>query len=201
MKVLKFGGTSVGSVNSILSVKKIVEAIEEPVIVVVSALGGITDKLLATSTMASKGDLAYEKELSEIIARHLDVIEGVIEDKEVRMDVQKKVMALLDELSNIFKGVYLINDLSAKTSDTIVSYGERLSSLIVSNVIKDPALPDGSAGSQQLFQLLGAHILAAAQGFLGARIHLFQHGNRRGYEPRTRGIGLYRLHLGDRLRR
>ena len=130
MKVLKFGGTSVGSVNSILSVKKIVEAIEEPVIVVVSALGGITDKLLATSTMASKGDLAYEKELSEIIARHLDVIEGVIEDKEVRMDVQKKVMALLDELSNIFKGVYLINDLSAKTSDTIVSYGERLSSLI-----------------------------------------------------------------------
>ena len=108
MKVLKFGGTSVGSVNSILSV------IEEPVIVVVSALGGITDKLLATSTMASKGDLAYEKELSEIIARHLDVIEGVIEDKEVRMDVQKKVMALLDELSNIFKGVYLINDLSVK---------------------------------------------------------------------------------------
>lgn len=92
--------------------------------------------------MASKGDLAYEKELSEIIARHLDVIEGVIEDKEVRMDVQKKVMALLDELSNIFKGVYLINDLSAKTSDTIVSYGERLSSLIVSNVIKDAKLFD-----------------------------------------------------------
>ena len=91
--------------------------------------------------MASKGDLAYEKELSEIIARHLDVIEGVIEDKEVRIDVQKKVMALLDELSNIFKGVYLINDLS-KTSDTIVSYGERLSSLIVSNVIKDAKLFD-----------------------------------------------------------
>ena len=68
MKVLKFGGTSVGSVNSILSVKKIVEAIEEPVIVVVSALGGITDKLLATSAMASKGDVAYEKEFSEIIS-------------------------------------------------------------------------------------------------------------------------------------
>ena len=102
MKVLKFGGTSVGSVNSILSVKKIVEAIEEPVIVVVSALGGITDKLLATSTMASKGDLATRKNYRRH-ARHLDVIEGVIEDKEVRMDVQKKVMALLDELSNIFK--------------------------------------------------------------------------------------------------
>ena len=142
MKVLKFGGTSVGSVNSILSVKKIVEAIDEPVIVVVSALGGITDKLLNTSKMASEGNLAYEKELSEIIARHLDVIEGVIEDRWIRMEVQRKVMTLLDELSNIYKGVYLINDLSPKTSDTIVSYGERLSSLIVSNVIKGAQLFD-----------------------------------------------------------
>ena len=142
MKVLKFGGTSVGSVNSILSVKKIVEAIEEPVIVVVSALGGITDKLLATSVMASKGDVGYEREFSEIITRHLDVIEGVIPGKMQRIEVQKKVMSLLDELGNIFKGVYLINDLSAKTSDTIVSYGERISSLIVSNVIEDAQLFD-----------------------------------------------------------
>ncbi len=142
MKVLKFGGTSVGTVNSILSVKKIVEAINEPVIVVVSALGGITDKLLATSNLAANGNLAYEKELSEIIARHLEVIEGVIENEETRIEVQKKVIALLDELGNIFKGVYLIKDLSAKTSDTIVSYGERLSSLIVSNVIKDAQLFD-----------------------------------------------------------
>ena len=58
MKVLKFGGSSVGSVNSILSVKKIVEAVEEPVIVVVSALGGITDKLIHTSEMAANGDAA-----------------------------------------------------------------------------------------------------------------------------------------------
>ena len=142
MKVLKFGGTSVGSVNSILSVKKIVEAVDEPVIVVVSALGGITDKLLATSTMASKGDVAYEREFSEIIARHLDVIEGVIPDKILRMEVQKQVMGLLDELGNIFRGVYLIKDLSTKTQDTIVSYGERLSSLIVSNVIQDAKLFD-----------------------------------------------------------
>ncbi len=128
--------------DSILSVKKIVEAIEEPVIVVVSALGGITDKLLATSAMAAKGDLAYEKELSEIIARHLEVIGGVIDDELKRVEVQKSVMALLEELGNILKGVYLINDLSAKTSDTIVSYGERISSLIVSNVIREARLFD-----------------------------------------------------------
>ncbi len=124
MKVLKFGGTSVGSVDSILSVKKIVEAIEEPVIVVVSALGGITDKLLKTASMAANGDVAYEREFSEIVTRHLDVIQGVIPDQTKRIEVQKQVMALLDELGNIYKGVYLINDLSAKTSDTIVSYGE-----------------------------------------------------------------------------
>ena len=142
MKVLKFGGTSVGSVNSILSVKKIVEAVEEPVIVVVSAFGGITDKLLTTSLLAAKGDVSYEKELSEIISRHLDIIEGVISDNECRVYVQKKAMELLDELSNILKGVYLINDLSPKTSDTIVSYGERLSSMIVANVINGSELFD-----------------------------------------------------------
>lgn len=142
MKVLKFGGTSVGSVDSILSVKKIVEAIDGPVIIVVSALGGITDKLLATSVMASKGDVGYEKSFSEIITRHLDVIEGVIPDKVKCMEVQKLTMALLDELGNIFRGVYLINDLSLKTSDAIVSYGERISSLVVSNVIDGACLYD-----------------------------------------------------------
>ena len=142
MKVLKFGGTSVGTVESILSVKKIVEAIDEPVIVVVSALGGITDKLLQTSAMAAKSDVAYEKEFSALITRHLDVIEGVIPDLETRRSVQRRAMGLLDELGNILRGVFLINDLSAKTSDTIVSYGERLSSLIVSHVIKDAQLFD-----------------------------------------------------------
>jgi aspartokinase/homoserine dehydrogenase 1 len=142
MKVMKFGGTSVGSVENILNVKKIVEAIEEPVVVIVSALGGITDKLINTSVMAAKGDMAYEKELSEIISRHLDIIESVVEGDALRTDVQKQVMRLLDELSNIYKGIYLINDLSPKTSDAIVSYGERISSLIISNVIKDARLFD-----------------------------------------------------------
>ncbi|MDR2534105.1 MAG: bifunctional aspartate kinase/homoserine dehydrogenase I [Tannerellaceae bacterium] len=142
MKVLKFGGTSVGSVQSILNVKKIVEAVEEPVIVVVSALGGITDKLLHTSELAAGGDLIYEKDLSEIISRHLDVIEGVIPCKTLRAEVQKSVIGMLDELGNILKGVFLISDLSAKTSDTIVSYGERISSLIISHVIEGAQLYD-----------------------------------------------------------
>ncbi|MCC8154505.1 MAG: bifunctional aspartate kinase/homoserine dehydrogenase I [Tannerellaceae bacterium] len=158
MKVLKFGGTSVGSVKSILNVKKIVEAIEEPVVVIVSALGGITDKLLSTSDMASKGDPAYEKELSEIIARHMDIIEGVIPDETIRCEVKKQAITLLDELSNIYKGVYLINDLSAKTSDTIVSYGERLSSMIISHIIREAKLFDSRKFIKTIHQF-GKHIV------------------------------------------
>ena len=71
MKVMKFGGTSVGSVESILRVKRIVEAQQEPVIVVVSALGGITDKLIQTSRMAAAGDAAYENEFREIVSLRL----------------------------------------------------------------------------------------------------------------------------------
>ena len=76
MKVMKFGGTSVGSVNSILSVKRIVEAVDEPVIVVVSALGGITDKLINTSRMAAAGDASYENEFREIVYRHVEMIKA-----------------------------------------------------------------------------------------------------------------------------
>ena len=142
MKVLKFGGTSVGSVLSILNVKKIVEAINEPVVVVVSALGGITDQLIATSLLASKGDAAYEAQLQDIVGRHLEIIEGVVPHPSLMQRVKTEALHLLDELSNILKGVYLINDLSAKTSDTIVSYGERISSLILSNVVGEARLFD-----------------------------------------------------------
>ena len=131
MKVMKFGGTSVGSVNSMLSVKRIVEAEKEPVIVVVSALGGITDKLINTSRMAAAGDAAYENEFREIVARHVEMVKEVLPPDEVRDGVQRRVDELLNELKDIFQGIYLIKDLSPKTSDTIVSYGERLSSLIV----------------------------------------------------------------------
>ncbi len=137
MKVLKFGGTSVGSVNSMLSVKKIVEAIDEKVIVVVSALGGITDKLINTSKMATAGDSAYEKEMKEIVNRHIEMVYTVIPAGKQREILLDQVNELLSELKDIFQGIYLIRDLSPKTSATIVSYGERLSSIIVTALIKD----------------------------------------------------------------
>ncbi len=133
---MKFGGTSVGSVNSILSVKKIVESAGEPVIVVVSALGGITDQLISTSRMAATGDAAYEGAYREIVRRHEEMVKGVIPAGETQTLLHYQVNELLDELKDIFQGIYLIKDLSPKTSDTIVSYGERLSSLIASRLIQ-----------------------------------------------------------------
>ena len=139
MKVMKFGGTSVGSVKSILSLKKIVEteARTQPVVVVVSALDGITDKLIATSQMAKQGDEHYREEFDAMVTRHHQMIEAIITDDKKRIDLFNNVDQLFDQLKSIFYGVYLIHDLSKKTEDTIVSYGERLSSHIVAGIVKN----------------------------------------------------------------
>ena len=138
MKVMKFGGTSVGSVKSILSLKEIVEAEagRGPVVVVVSALDGITDKLIATSEMARKGDDRYREEFDAMVKRHHQMIDTIIQDDRKRIDLFNKVDQLFDQLRSIYYGVYLIHDLSAKTQDAIISYGERLSSNIVAALVK-----------------------------------------------------------------
>lgn len=137
MKVLKFGGTSVGSVESILSLKAIVEkeAQKQPVIIVVSALGGITDKLLATSQLALKGDEAWKDEFQAMVDRHHKMIDTIITDTRKRENLFKIVDSLFEQLRSIYFGVFLIHDLSKKTQDAIVSYGERLSSNIVATLV------------------------------------------------------------------
>lgn len=138
MKVLKFGGTSVGSVESILSLKAIVEkeAQKQPIIVVVSALGGITDKLIATSVLAQKGDEAWKDEFQAMVERHHKMIDTIITDPRKREHLFNIVDSLFEQLRSIYFGVYLIHDLSKKTQDAIVSYGERLSSNIVATLVQ-----------------------------------------------------------------
>jgi aspartokinase/homoserine dehydrogenase 1 len=138
MKVLKFGGTSVGSVKSILSLKAIVEkeAKRQPVIVVVSALGGITDQLIATSQLALQGDERWREEYGRMVDRHHKMIDTIITDTHDREELFSKVDALFEQLQSIYFGVFLIHDLSKKTQDAIVSYGERLSSNIVATLIR-----------------------------------------------------------------
>ena len=164
MNVLKFGGTSVGSVDSILNVRDIVESRKEPVIVVVSALGGITDKLIRTSRMAVEGDVAYRDAWKEIAIRHYEMIEAVIGDEDRCEALKQEIKALLDELRSILNGVYLIRDLSAKTAAAIVSYGERMSSRIVAMLIRDAVWFD----ARELIktqQKAGKTILAREQSY------------------------------------
>ena len=136
---MKFGGTSVGSAKSILSLKEIVEAEArtQPVIVVVSALNGITDKLIAMSQMAQQGDEHYREEFDAMVRRHHQMIDSIIQDINKRVDLFNNVDQLFDQLKSILYGVYLIHDLSNRTEDTIISYGERLSSHIVAAVVKN----------------------------------------------------------------
>lgn len=127
-----------GSVESILSLKAIVEkeAQKQPIIVVVSALGGITDKLIATSLLAQKGDEAWKDEFQAMVERHHKMIDTIITDPRKREQLFNIVDSLFEQLRSIYFGVYLIHDLSKKTQDAIVSYGERLSSNIVATLVQ-----------------------------------------------------------------
>lgn len=135
MKVMKFGGTSVGTVESLSNVKKIVEATPGRKVVVVSALGGITDLLISTARLAVSDDIRYLDSYARIVERHLTVINGVVPPTR-RDATEAMVRMMLDELANIYKGVMLLHDLSPRALNIIVSYGERLSSVIVANIIK-----------------------------------------------------------------
>lgn len=132
MKVLKFGGTSVGSAANIKRVKDIVLAQEGDIIVVVSALGGITDKILKAAENAASGTGDFHAELTEIKAKHDETIRELFNGSEA---VHGHVQALLDELEQILTGITLVGELTAKTLDRIAGIGERISSHIVAHFL------------------------------------------------------------------
>ena len=136
MKVLKFGGSSVGSREGILHVRDIVSRTKRPVVVVVSALGGVTDRLIALMKQAADGDEAYVSELEALEKRHRQMVNDVIAEAK-RPALLERLEGLLVELRSILHGVFLIHDLTPKTSDVIVAYGERLSSLIVADLLEE----------------------------------------------------------------
>ena len=132
MKVLKFGGTSVGSVESIRQIQQIIGQQTDDCIVVVSALGGITDQLLQAAQLALQTNEAYMEVYQTIRQRHLDMANSLIDNVTTRQMLCHELEEILDELRSILFGVHLVKDLSAKSEAVIVSYGEQLSSRIVS---------------------------------------------------------------------
>ncbi|MFA9389089.1 MAG: bifunctional aspartate kinase/homoserine dehydrogenase I [Prolixibacteraceae bacterium] len=130
MKVLKFGGTSVGSVENLLEVKKIVESQENDILVIVSALGGITDKILNMARTAVTTRTFPVEEMMEVTSRHMTIIESLLTGSTIGL-VKQNVQSYLDDLNNLIQGVSLIGELSAKTEARISGMGELLSSTII----------------------------------------------------------------------
>ena len=132
MQVLKFGGTSVATANNMKVVVNIIRdglIKDEKVIVVLSALGGITDALLEAVTLASIGDIIYKENLHAIEQRHLNTVKELIP-----LDQQSSVLSMVKKRSNEIEdtcnGVFLLKELSMRTKDAIISYGEIISSQI-----------------------------------------------------------------------
>ena len=139
MKVLKFGGSSVGTPEQIQVIKEIVESQTVPCIVVVSAFNGITDQLIKVSKLAAIRDDSYKQILDEIEQRHYDTVKKLF-----RINQQSNILAgvkvLMNEMEEILNGVFLLKELTQKTLDAILSFGERLSSFIISLVIDNAYL-------------------------------------------------------------
>lgn len=150
MKVLKFGGTSVGSSKNINKVIRILDAYakDSKVVCVVSAIGGITDKLLLAGRQAQVKDNGFKDTFEIIKDTHFEIIE------ELNPDDNSSILAYADEklneLKSLLEGIYLINEISPKTSDKLVSFGELLSSFIIAETMKNRGISASRKNSQEL---------------------------------------------------
>ena len=151
MQILKFGGSSVANAANINQCIAIIHnAVEkDKTIVVVSALGGITDALLHCATAAAVGDENYAESLKNIEQRHLDMVRELIPvtDQSSMLSMVKKTC---NGLEDIFKGVFLLRELSARTKDNVLSFGELLSSRIISAALAAQNIPNSWKDSRDL---------------------------------------------------
>ena len=139
MKVLKFGGSSVGTPERIRQVRSIVESQKGSAVVVVSAFQGVTDQLIRVSQLARDRDEQYKKLLGEIEQRHYDAVKELFKVNQ-QSNILAGIKVLVNELEETLHGVFLLQELTAKTLDTILSFGERLSSFVISLQINNAYL-------------------------------------------------------------
>ncbi|CAH0335366.1 Bifunctional aspartokinase/homoserine dehydrogenase 1 [Flavobacterium sp. CECT 9288] len=153
MKVLKFGGTSVANAQNIklmMSIVKI-QSQDQQILVVVSAFSKVTDMLQLASQKAAHGDENYKKILVEIEKKHLDVLKELIPIQE-QSGLLSHVKRIINHLETLLDGCYLLGELSARTSDTILSFGELLSSFIISEGMQQIIPNSGYKDSRELIK-------------------------------------------------
>jgi len=153
MQVLKFGGTSVATARNIELIRNIIDEKSEKsnIAVVVSAFGGITALLLECGHLAAAGESSYTKPLAEISQRHIKMVKGLIGLKNQGKTLSK-IQILLNELDDIYRGVYLIRELSPKTIDRVLSFGEIASSMILADAFSDKGYDCVQADCRELIR-------------------------------------------------
>lgn len=149
MKVLKFGGSSVAKPENIIKIKNIISKYNNPIILVVSALGGVTDLLLEAGLLASTQNQSYKEILSTLEERHLSTIKELI-PVTAQSKVLSKVKSEFNVLETLLEGAYFIGEITPKLSDKIVSYGELLSSYIISEYLISEKLDAKFKDSREL---------------------------------------------------
>jgi len=153
MKVLKFGGTSVGSAEVIQQVIAIVkeQLQQHKLIVVVSALGGTTDKLIHCGTLAAQGSEAYKEQTQQVEHRHLEAVKQLIPVQQ-QSSILSHVKKVCNEIEDLCNGIYLLRELSPRTKDKLVSYGELLSSYIIAASFKEKGVNVAWKDSRELIR-------------------------------------------------
>jgi aspartokinase/homoserine dehydrogenase 1 len=141
MKVLKFGGTSIGTAENILRIRKIIESQTEQVIIIISALHGVTDQLIELCTHAAAKDKNFFRLYNEIEIKHIDIIRTLIKEP-LLTEAESHVNSYLKELSNIINGIYLLNDITPKIQDKVLSFGETMASYSISKIIENAEMID-----------------------------------------------------------
>jgi len=142
MKILKFGGTSVGNTESLQKVLQIVKEQykkDKQIIVVVSAFSGVTNQLLKLCDYTQTRNEKYQLVLEKIRARHKDLV-GDLTGMDVK-NTEELIMPILSELAEIIHGTYLLRECSPRTKDLILSFGERLSATIISSYFTSNKIP------------------------------------------------------------
>ena len=142
MKVLKFGGSSVGTPGRIKVVKEIIESQASPCVVVVSAFQGVTDQLIQISLLASQRKEEYRSMLDKVISLHKEYATALIVNQIKLKQVLEIIESLFDELTETLDGIYLLRELSPHASDQVLSLGERLSSQIICSIFDNATLID-----------------------------------------------------------
>ena len=142
MHILKFGGSSVGTVESIKQVIAIIDNHRQqntPIVVVCSAMGGVTNQLIEIGRMAITGETDYMELVRRIEDRHFNIIKALIPVKE-QGKVVAHVRGIINELEDLLRGVSLIRELTPRTHDLITSFGERLSTTIITECVRSAGI-------------------------------------------------------------